>query len=296
MGAGVFKDMGAWLAVWAGGRSGGYEEELERATQAALTELRRKAAALDANCILSVSVQTEAIGGKNLSMLAVAVEGTAVEVDFTQSKYPGIIAESNAPAKPIEKQMNLMAQARLFAFTQGLRKGRFMHDSGGISPALGVSEAVWDEIDLNDVFEVWFGSARVPFGDNDGLGAIEYLRSRKAAEVAHALVRHSWDPTEHRASVDAILRGVHCDPFDFVAALVLLRAKNRVAGQVIGLRLICEMPMIVEPAADSQRDLAELEAALKSVPDMRTGSKYSSRDRALEIVAGVRKELGSRTG
>lgn len=294
MGAGLLKDMGAWLTDWSGGRSGGYEEELERATQAVLKELQRKAARLGANCILSVSVQTEAIGGKNLSMLAVAAEGTAVVVDFAQSKYPGIIAESKAQAKPIEKQLNPMAQARLFAFTQGLRSGRFVHDSGGLSTALGASEAAWDEIDLNDVFALWFGKSPVPFGNDEGIGAIEFLRSRKAAEVAHALVACTWDPTEDAASADAIVRGVYRDPFDMGAALVLLRAKNNAAAQVVGLRLICEQPVIVQPTAASQDQLAELEAALKSVPDLRTGSEYASRDRALELLAQVRDGLASR--
>lgn len=74
MGTGFFKDLDASVRDIAGGRSGGYEAELDEATQRALDELREKAAKLGANCVLSVSVQIESISGKGNSMLAVAAE------------------------------------------------------------------------------------------------------------------------------------------------------------------------------------------------------------------------------
>mgnify|MGYP002852259634 CR=1 FL=1 len=295
LGAGVLKDMGAWFSDMAGGRAGGYEAELESATETALDELRRKAEVLGANCVLSVSVQTEAIGGKSLSMLAVAAEGTAVVVDFQQSPHPGVArAVASGQARPVQAELGPFDQARLSALTQGLREGRFAHPSQGMSPALGEAEAVWHEIDALDVLRVWLGKPPVPLGDDEGLGAVSYLRAQGAVELARALARCGAEEVSDAKVADALMRGLHRDPFDFEAALELLHPRACAVAHVVALRLICELPIVFAHATGVGPALRELEAAVQALPEVRTGSKYSSRARALELLQEMRKEFGVR--
>ena len=61
-----------------GGRSAGYEEELESARQAALAEMESHAARLGANAVVGVNIDYEVLGQGN--MLMVSATGTAVVV------------------------------------------------------------------------------------------------------------------------------------------------------------------------------------------------------------------------
>ena len=61
-----------------GGRSAGYEEELESARQAALAEMESRAARLGANAVVGVNIDYEVLGQGN--MLMVSATGTAVVV------------------------------------------------------------------------------------------------------------------------------------------------------------------------------------------------------------------------
>ncbi len=79
-GINVIKDIGAGLRNFFGGRSAGYEEELIRARNQALEELKQNAAKLGANAVIGLSVDVESIGGQGGSMLFVSVVGTAVVV------------------------------------------------------------------------------------------------------------------------------------------------------------------------------------------------------------------------
>ena len=59
-----------------GGRSQGYEEELQQARTEALAELEQRAAALGAHAVIGVDVDYEVLGQGN--MLMVSASGTAV--------------------------------------------------------------------------------------------------------------------------------------------------------------------------------------------------------------------------
>ena len=73
-GVNFIKDFGASIRNIVGGRSAGYEEELESARQAALAEMER----LGANAVVGVNIDYEVLGQGN--MLMVSATGTAVVV------------------------------------------------------------------------------------------------------------------------------------------------------------------------------------------------------------------------
>ena len=79
-GINMFKDIGAGLRNIFGGRSQGYEEELQNARQEALAEMGQRAAALGADAVVGVDVDYEVLGADN-GMLLVSVSGTAVALD-----------------------------------------------------------------------------------------------------------------------------------------------------------------------------------------------------------------------
>ena len=76
-GVNVIKDLGAGLRNFFGGRSAGYEEELQKAREEALKE---RAAAMGANAVIGVDIDYEVLGADN-GMLMVTASGTAVVVD-----------------------------------------------------------------------------------------------------------------------------------------------------------------------------------------------------------------------
>ncbi|WP_029058254.1 heavy metal-binding domain-containing protein [Stappia stellulata] len=79
LGANIFKDLFAGIRDIVGGRSGAYEEELQRARQIAMDEMQARAANLGANAVIGVDIDYETVG-QNGSMLMVSATGTAVVV------------------------------------------------------------------------------------------------------------------------------------------------------------------------------------------------------------------------
>lgn len=79
-GVNFVKDFMAGLSNIFGGRSGSYEEELEKARRDALRELEKKAESLGANAVVGIKIDYEVLG-QNGSMLMVTACGTAVEVE-----------------------------------------------------------------------------------------------------------------------------------------------------------------------------------------------------------------------
>ncbi|WP_068081469.1 heavy metal-binding domain-containing protein [Polycladidibacter stylochi] len=77
LGANVFKDLFASIRDIVGGRSGAYEEELERARTIAINEMQERAQQLGANAIVGVDIDYETVG-QGGSMLMVTAAGTAV--------------------------------------------------------------------------------------------------------------------------------------------------------------------------------------------------------------------------
>ena len=78
-GINVFKDIGAGLRNFFGGRSAGYEEELMQARNEAVAEMQQRAAALGAHAIVGVDMDYEVLGQGN--MLMVTASGTAVTLE-----------------------------------------------------------------------------------------------------------------------------------------------------------------------------------------------------------------------
>lgn len=77
-GINFFKDFGAGIRNIVGGRSEGYEKELEAARTEALQELEQRAAAMGAHAVIGVDMDYEVLGQGN--MLMVTASGTAVTV------------------------------------------------------------------------------------------------------------------------------------------------------------------------------------------------------------------------
>ena len=79
-GVNLFKDLGAGLRNIFGGRSAGYEEELQNARDEALAEMAQRAQQMGADAVVGVDVDYEVLGSDN-GMLMVSVSGTAVVLD-----------------------------------------------------------------------------------------------------------------------------------------------------------------------------------------------------------------------
>ena len=79
LGANIFKDVFASIRDIVGGRSAAYEQELIRAKELALDEMRQRAAMLGADAIVGVDLDYEVLGSGN-SMLMVSASGTAVKL------------------------------------------------------------------------------------------------------------------------------------------------------------------------------------------------------------------------
>lgn len=79
-GANVFRDIGASFTNFFGGRSAGYEEELQRARNESLSEMCSRAQNLGANAVIGVDIDYEILGANN-GMLMVSASGTAVIID-----------------------------------------------------------------------------------------------------------------------------------------------------------------------------------------------------------------------
>ena len=79
-GVDFIKDFGAGLRNFFGGRSEGYEEELPRAREEALHEMRQRAAQMGANAVVGVDIDYEILGSGN-NMMMVSASGTAVTIE-----------------------------------------------------------------------------------------------------------------------------------------------------------------------------------------------------------------------
>lgn len=78
-GVNMLKDFTAGMRNFFGGRSAGYEEELQNAREQAIHEMEERTAKRGANAVIGVDVDYEVLGTDN-GMLMVTVSGTAVVV------------------------------------------------------------------------------------------------------------------------------------------------------------------------------------------------------------------------
>lgn len=76
-GVNVLRDFTAGVRNFFGGRSAGYEEELQNAREEAIREMEERAAGRGANAVIGVDVDYEVLGTDN-GMIMVTVSGTAV--------------------------------------------------------------------------------------------------------------------------------------------------------------------------------------------------------------------------
>ncbi len=79
MGTNIFKDLLAGIRDVVGGRSAAYEQELIRAKETAVEEMKQRAATMGANAVVGVDLDYEVLGQSN-GMLMVSASGTAVQV------------------------------------------------------------------------------------------------------------------------------------------------------------------------------------------------------------------------
>jgi uncharacterized protein YbjQ (UPF0145 family) len=77
LGANIFRDIGAQFRNITGGRAVGYEKELRRGRDEAMSEMQQQATELGADAVIGVDIDYETVGG---SMLMVTVSGTAVKL------------------------------------------------------------------------------------------------------------------------------------------------------------------------------------------------------------------------
>lgn len=77
VGANLFRDLFASITDIVGGRSGSYENVLQRAREAALNEIKQEALTKGANAVIGIDIDYEVLG-KAGSMLMVSITGTAV--------------------------------------------------------------------------------------------------------------------------------------------------------------------------------------------------------------------------
>ena len=80
LGTNIFRDLMAGIRDIVGGRAGGYEQELRRAKEAAITEMMDEARRLGADAVVGVDLDYEHLGGGSTSMLMVTANGTAVRL------------------------------------------------------------------------------------------------------------------------------------------------------------------------------------------------------------------------
>lgn len=79
-GVNMIRDMGAGLRNIFGGRSQGYENELNDAREKAVEEMMKRASKTGANAIVGVDIDYEVLGADN-GMLMVSASGTAVVIE-----------------------------------------------------------------------------------------------------------------------------------------------------------------------------------------------------------------------
>lgn len=79
VGANIFRDLFASITDIVGGRSGKYEQVLQRAREEALAEVEAEAVKRGANAVVGVDLDYEVLG-QGGSMLMVSCSGTAVVV------------------------------------------------------------------------------------------------------------------------------------------------------------------------------------------------------------------------
>jgi uncharacterized protein YbjQ (UPF0145 family) len=79
VGANIFRDLFANIRDIVGGRSGAYEQELERARQLAIDDLQSAAQRVGADAVVGIDLDYEVLGSNN-GMLMVSISGTAVKL------------------------------------------------------------------------------------------------------------------------------------------------------------------------------------------------------------------------
>jgi uncharacterized protein YbjQ (UPF0145 family) len=77
MGANVVRDVFARITDIVGGRSGAYEQELQKGREIALLEMEEQAEERGANAIVGVDLDYEVVGS---GMLMISASGTAVKI------------------------------------------------------------------------------------------------------------------------------------------------------------------------------------------------------------------------
>lgn len=86
-GTGLFSDIAASFTDVFGGRSNSYQKQLTSIKNEVLSQLRREAISLSANCILGLSIDFDEISGKGKTMFMVTAMGTAVKISKLENNF-----------------------------------------------------------------------------------------------------------------------------------------------------------------------------------------------------------------
>ncbi|WP_304124740.1 YbjQ family protein [Methanosphaera cuniculi] len=81
IGANVYKDIFSGVRDVVGGRTSTYEIEIQKAREAAIERMTKKAEELGANAILNVRINYSNLGGTMGNTILISVNGTAVTFD-----------------------------------------------------------------------------------------------------------------------------------------------------------------------------------------------------------------------
>jgi len=82
LGTNIFSDLFASIRDIVGGRSGSYEEKLQKAKDTALSEMAARAKALGADAVIGIDLDYHSIGGDSKTLLMVVANGTAVNLEW----------------------------------------------------------------------------------------------------------------------------------------------------------------------------------------------------------------------
>ncbi|MFA7116546.1 MAG: heavy metal-binding domain-containing protein [Bacteroidales bacterium] len=80
VGTNIFSDFGASITDVFGGKSGTYQKKLAKMNEDAISQLRAKAIAINADAIVGLKLDFNEIAGKGKSMFMVSAVGTAVRL------------------------------------------------------------------------------------------------------------------------------------------------------------------------------------------------------------------------
>lgn len=140
-GTDLFTDIFASFSDFFGGRSQAYQRELARINDEAIEQLRLKASAIGANCIIGLRIDHDEISGKGKQMFMVTALGTAVRAVQSSSEKV-----QDARDYTVISKDDLDAHLKKKQIVQDFKGGKLMMD-----------DKTWEYVTQNRVHEIVHG-------------------------------------------------------------------------------------------------------------------------------------------